>query len=181
MYYRPFWRPVLAGTFFAVSVFALSWYLMLGCHVGINGDGAIELGAGAAVWLWVTSCVAFFFGGMIASAMTSPPSDLMGLPSGSGWLKGAVIWGLSIPLALITYASVAHSGVLMALGLPHAGLSETGTGVISLSSAMGFYWSAFIALGLALIFSIVGSVSGCHANDTVERSVSVPVTTTTNP
>src|ERR1051326_5895297 len=55
MYYRPFWRPVIAGTLFVLSAFALSWYLMLGCHVGIHDNGVIALGPGAAVWLWVTA------------------------------------------------------------------------------------------------------------------------------
>jgi hypothetical protein len=154
-YYRPFWRPVIAGTVFALSVFALSWYLMLGCHVGISDNGIVALGAGAAVWIWVTACVAYFFGGAIASAMT--------MPNGSGWLKGAVIWGLSIPAALILYAVLAQSGTLLtALNLPHAGMLEiAGTNTVAGSSAhFGFLWSTFIALGLGLIFSIIGSVSG---------------------
>jgi hypothetical protein len=154
-YYRPFWRPVIAGTVFTLSVFALSWYLMLGCHVGITGNGVIALGAGAAVWIWITACVAYFFGGAIASAMT--------MSNGSGWLKGAVIWGLSIPAALILYSVVGQSGTLLpALNLPHAGMLES-SGMNTVAGAgahFGFLWSTFIALGLGLIFSIIGSVSG---------------------
>jgi hypothetical protein len=154
-YYRPFWRPVLAGTLFTLSVFVLSWFLMLGCHVGIASDGVIALGAGAAVWIWVTACVAYFFGGAIASAMT--------LPSGHKWLKGAVIWGLSIPLALILYAFLGQSGTLLsALNLPHTGMLA-GAGVnapVGTGAHFGFLWSTFIALACGLIFSIIGSMAG---------------------
>jgi hypothetical protein len=156
--YRPFWRPVVAGAIFALSVFVLSWYLMLGCHVGIDSDGMIVLDAGAAVWLWVTAIIAFYFGGLIASAMTSSPAT-MGISS-SGTLKGAVLWALSIPLALIIYGYAAANGHAIAdLSLPHA--SAVVANPASAGLHMGFYWSAFIALGLALIFAIVGGVSGC--------------------
>src|SRR5205823_3166105 len=117
MYYRPFWRPVVAGTMFAMSVFVLSWYLMLGCHVGINSGGIIDLGGGAAVWLCVTACIAYFFGGAIASAMTASNASSLA----SGCLKGTVLWALSIPLGLIGYSFLARSGsILIDLNLPHA-------------------------------------------------------------
>jgi hypothetical protein len=161
-YYRPFWRPVLAGTLFALSVFALSWFLMLGCHVGITSSGLIALGGGAAVWLWVTACVAYFFGGMIAGAMTGSAGGGTTLSSGSAWLKGAVIWGLSIPLALVLYAFVAQSGVLTTLGLPAgAAITERATPpAAGMGAHYGFYWSTFICLALALIASIIGSMAG---------------------
>ena len=162
-YYRPFWRPVVAGTLFALSVFVLSWFLMLGCHVGILDNGVLALGGGAAVWLWVTACIAFFFGGMIASAMTASPGDTPAASNGSGWLKGAVIWAFSIPLALGIYALLAQSsGLLISLGLPHVGVVETGSPSIAATGArLGYYWAVFIGLALAFIFSIVGSRVGC--------------------
>lgn len=162
-YYRPFWRPVMAGTFFAFSVFVLSWFLMLGFHVGLDSAGVLSLGVGAAIWLWVTACVAYFFGGMIASAMTSSPMGTLSVSNGSSLLKGAVIWGVSIPLAMIIYGFVARSGQLFpAMSLPHPGITESAVGDKAVVGAhIGFYWSMFIGLALALIFSLVGSVSGC--------------------
>ena len=160
VYYRPFWRPVIAGSLFALSVFVLSSYLMFGFHVGITSAGAIALGGGAAVWLWVTACVAFFFGGLIASAMTAAPVGTNGGSYGSAWLKGAVIWGFSIPLSLIILGLLAAgSGLLGSLGLPHIGLAATAqAGVIE--PHLGYYWCVFIGLALSLIFSLIGAVAG---------------------
>lgn len=161
-YYRPFWRPVLAGSFFAISVFVLSWFLMLGCHVGVANTGMISLGAGAAVWLCVTACVAYFFGGMIASAMTASGMPFSASGS-SGSLKGAVIWAASMPLALVIYGFVAQSARLLpALALPQPGMTESavGNGLVY-GAHYGFYWSMFIGVALALIFAIVGGMTGC--------------------
>lgn len=156
-YYRPFWRPVLAGTLFVLSTFILSWYLMLGFTVGVNTQGMIALGGGAAVWIWVTSCVAYFFGGMIASGMTGINGTMR-----SGWLKGAVLWGLSLPLALVLYAFVSQSAVLESLNPPHAGMIAGTAGTMAgTASHPLFAWAAFIVLGCGLIFSLIGSVSTC--------------------
>jgi hypothetical protein len=153
-YYRPFWRPVVAGTILALSLFTLSWYLMLGCHVGITAAGVISLGAGAAVWLWVTSCIAYFFGGMIASAMT--------MPAANGWLKGPVIWALSVPMALLLDALLMQGANLVGnLYLPHAAMAQEAA--MAPGDVFGFVWTVFIGLALGLIFSIVGSASGCAA------------------
>lgn len=172
MYYRPFWRPVVAGTVFTLSVFVLSWYLMLGCHVGIDSAGAVVLGPGAAIWLWITAIIAFYFGGMIASYMTAagalvPGSSAVMATNGSGWLKGAVLWGLSIPLALVVYGIMSNSGGMLAdLSLPHL-MSNTANGLsMSPSSNMGFYWATFITLGLGLVFAVIGGVSGSACGTT---------------
>ncbi|MGA2442125.1 MAG: hypothetical protein ABSH08_14315 [Tepidisphaeraceae bacterium] len=163
-HYRPFWRPVLAGTLFAISVFVLSWYLMLGCHVGITGNGILALGGGAAVWIWVTSCVAFFFGGLIANAVSAPRS--------SGWVTGAAIWGLSVPLALVIFTFVAQgAGVLGSLGLPHATMIQTNGGNgVSVGGGFGFIWAAFITVLCALVLSIVGGIAGCACQKDKEPS-----------
>jgi hypothetical protein len=165
-YYRPFWRPVAAGVLFALSTFILSWFLMLGFHVGIEANGVLALGAGAAVWLWVTACVAYFFGGMIASAMTATPGEAL-YSYGSASLKGAVIWGASLPFALILYAFIAqYGGALVALNLPHPGITTSAvTNGAMAGPHLGFYWAMFIGLGLALICSIIGSISGCTARE----------------
>ena len=161
-YYRPFWRPVVAGSVFVMAVFTLSWFLMLGCHVGIAAGGMVALGLGAAIWLWVTACIAYFFGGLIASAMTAAPRPTLESANGSGWIKGAVLWGFSIPLALVLYALMAQSGsIFVALNPAHVAVVPGGADLVGNGGHFGFYWSAFIGLGLGLVFSIVGSVAGC--------------------
>ena len=149
-YYRPFWRPVVAGAILALTLFVLSWYLMLGCHVGITDAGVVSLGAGAAIWLWITSCIAYYCGGLIAGAMT--------MPSTNGWLKGPVIWALSIPMALLLDAILIQGGNLIAnLYLPHAALAPQA--VAMPFSIFGFVWCVFVGLALGLIFCIMGSVA----------------------
>jgi hypothetical protein len=147
MHYRPFWRPVVAGTVFTLAIFVLSWYLMLGCRVGIDSNGAIALGAGAAIWMWITSCIAYYCGGMVASSMT--------MSNGSSYLKGLVIWGLSIPLALVIYAGLAQAGNLVnSVDLP-----RVANGTMSSAMPTGFFWANFIGLALGLIFSVIGSTT----------------------
>jgi hypothetical protein len=149
-YPAPFWGPVIAGSLFVLSTFVLSWYLMLGCSVGVS-DHVIDLGWGAAIWMWVTSGVAFFAGGMIANMISAP--------RGFGWLKGAAIWALSIPLGLVAYSFVTGTGVFALLGLPHPGMVNLAGG-FGLTVHYSFMWAVFITLAVGLIFSAVGSMIG---------------------
>jgi hypothetical protein len=156
MYYRPFWRPVLAGAVFTLGIFTLSWFLMLGFHIGVTDTGYLELGGGVAVWMCLTSCVAFFLGGMIATGMTA-----IGGTSSSGLLKGLLVWGASIPLSLLLYGGIAHSGdLLVGLDLPHAGIIDPNLNPLVTSAHLGFYWATFLVLGLGLIASCIGSIAG---------------------
>jgi len=62
----------------------------------------------------------------------------------------------------VIYAWVLQSGgVLAALKRPHVAPVPGGADLATTGSHFGFYWSAFIGLALALIFSIVGSMVGC--------------------
>src|SRR5690348_2892246 len=71
-----FWGSVVAGSLFVLSMFVLSYALMLGCHVGVV-NGALSLGWGSAIWIVITSCIAFYVGGMIANSISQP--------LGAGW------------------------------------------------------------------------------------------------
>lgn len=162
MSYRPFWRPVLAGALCVLSIFVFSWYLMLGLHVGVSQTGAIDLGVGAAVWIWATSCIAFFAGGVVASMMSAPSSN--------PWLKGAVIWALSIPLSLITHALLERTGNLLAeLNLPHQGLGAVRVDTLAMYPVQyGFVWSVFITLACGLVCSIIGSITGSENPEMIQ-------------
>lgn len=162
-----FWGSVIAGTLLVLSIFVLSYVLMLACHVGSTAGGYLSLGWGAAIWICVTSCIAFYFGGMLASSITPPVGD--------GWLKGATIWGLSIPLALIISAIVAGgTGLLAGLNSPHITAVTTpavaNTVQTTLPVAYGFVWTAFTTLIVGLIFAILGGGSPAMARGTTERN-----------
>jgi len=165
VYHRPFWGPVIAGSLFALSIFVLSWYFMLGCHVGVTEAGTLAFGWGAAVWMWVTAAIAFFCGGMIANSTVSGNE--------TGWLRGAALWGLSVPLGLLLYASALHSGLSMNF-VPTSSAGATGS--ITGTAATGtlnfaYLWAAFISLAIGLVFSFIGTASSRSAMRT---------TTTTN-
>lgn len=155
-----FWGAVVAGTLFVLSLFALSYFLMLGCHVGVTSSGTLALGWGSAVWIVITSCIAYYIGGAIANMVSHS--------MGSGWLRGAAVWGLSVPLAAVILAVIAGgTGLLTGLTIPQTGINAVNNAqtvannlqpsVVGLN--FGFVWTAFIALICGLIFSVLGSGS----------------------
>lgn len=154
-----FWGAVIAGSLLTLSVFVLSWLLMLGCHVGVTRAGLLSMGAGAAWWTMITSCIAFFFGGSIAAHISRP--------MGSGWLKGAAVWALSIPLALCICAILSTaSGLLATSTAPHVNIVESANNLRAVSGqivytgiSFGAIWTGFWTLLAGLVFSIIGSSS----------------------
>ena len=159
-YPESFWRPVIAGSLMVLSIFALSWYLMLGCHVGTDANGYVDLGVGAAIWMCVTSCIAFYIGGAAASAIF--PNRV------HNWTMGGAVWSLTIPLGLLILGLIlGNGGLLNHFNLVHFGTLSSGTSDIVgntsnsvAHSNFGFYWTGFIFLGLGLISSLFGSYSG---------------------
>jgi hypothetical protein len=155
-YVQPFWRSVIAGSLFAISLFVLSWYLMLGCHVGVDDNGLMHLGWGAGIWMCVTSCIAFYIGGAMSGALS--------LARNRDWALGAAIWGLTIPLAMLIISFASGNGQLLShLNVSHANNIVIGSSSGSFNSvnySFGYYWTVFIALGVGLIASILGSLSG---------------------
>jgi hypothetical protein len=152
-----FWGSVVAGALLALGLGALSICLMFGCHVGTDMNGDLSFGAGAAVWMIVTVCIAYFFGGLLAS----------GLSLRGGWLRGVTMWGLSIPLALLILAFTSGSAGLAYAHMTH--LTEqfaNSTGAASLSNGhmfVNYYaaWVAFISLACGLISAVIGSSKSC--------------------
>lgn len=154
-----FWGAVIAGSLLTLFLFVLSWLLMLGCHVGVTRAGLLSIGAGAAWWTMITSCIAFFFGGLMAGHISRPIRF--------GWLKGAAVWGLSIPLALCICAILsAGSGLLATSTVPHVNIVESASNLRAFSNqivytgiSFGAIWTAFWTVLAGLFFSIVGSSS----------------------
>jgi hypothetical protein len=154
-----FWGSVIAGTLVVLSVFVLSYLLMLGLHVGVAG-GVVSLGWGAAVWIVVTSCIAYYFGGMTANSISPPLSS-------GGWLKGAAIWGLSIPLAMVVASIVAGCAALTAgLNAPHMSIVASAANSQAVTNTVAFFavpfgaiWTAFTTLICGLIFAALGCSS----------------------
>jgi hypothetical protein len=157
--YQHFWGPVIAGTLVTISVFVLSLALMFGCSVGVyNPSKTLSLGGGAAVWICITSAIAYYLGGMVSSTLAAPTRI--------GWIRGFSLWGLSVPLITIIGAFVA-SGAGLAYGLNTAHLTEqvtNQTGVAHLHAGnlfvnYGGAWTVFIALLIGVFCAIFGAIS----------------------
>jgi hypothetical protein len=166
-YQRPsyFWGPVIAGTLFVISVFVLSWFLMLGCHVGVTSGGFVSLGWGAAWWFFVTAAIAYYCGGAIANSIS--------LPMGAGWMKGLTIWGLSIPLVTLIGACVmGGSGMFGMIPAGQTIANHSASSLVTATSGyginFGFMWAAFVTLLVGLVFAVFGS--GSIASSDYERT-----------
>jgi hypothetical protein len=94
------WGAILAGVVF---VLAISWLLyLLGVALGLTVVGPAEvpeageeLGWSAAIWMLVTSLIAFFLGGLFAARIAGI------IDKTEGMLHGLAVWGLSTLLALL--------------------------------------------------------------------------------
>jgi hypothetical protein len=149
-----FWGSVIAGTLLVLSVFVLSWCLMIGCHVGVIGD-TLSLGWGSAIWIAITSCIAFYFGGLLANSTTR--SDMA--PMSTGWLKGAAVWALSIPLTFCIWGLAASgTGLLAQFNLTQSVAANT-VAPVAAGVMFGWFWTAFTVLSAGLIFAIFGSAT----------------------
>jgi hypothetical protein len=128
-----FWGAVIGGSLVALSLFVLSWYLMLGCQVGVTTDGMIALGTGAAVWIVVTSVIAFFIAGWASNLIW---------PMSSGGAKGITMWSLTVLLAVCFRGWIGAVGPILYHG---------SAGNLPMAAApSGYEWTAFLTLFLGL-------------------------------
>jgi hypothetical protein len=94
------WGAIFAGVVF---VLAISWLLyLLGVALGLTVVGPAEvpeageeLGWGAAIWMLVTSLIAFFLGGLFTARIAGI------IDKTEGMLHGLAVWGVSTLLALL--------------------------------------------------------------------------------
>ncbi len=94
------WGAIFAGVVF---VLAISWLLyLLGVALGLTVVGPAEmpeageeLGWSAAIWILVTSLIAFFLGSLFAARIAGI------IDKTEGMLHGLAVWGLSTLLALL--------------------------------------------------------------------------------
>lgn len=177
-----FWGAVIAGSLLVISLFVLSYTLMIGCHVGVAQNGLLAFGWGTAVWLCVTSAIAFYFGGMLSNCISRPLSL-------DGWIKGASVWGLTVPLSLVIGAVIAGGSGLLTGLVPRVSepiaAAATNAQAVAVSVqqphpglVFAFSWALFVLLIIGLIFSILGSgsIAGAAARTTTTTTTTGPTT-----
>jgi hypothetical protein len=122
------WGPIVAGIFSAIATLLI--LSLLGVAVGLTaaaGDPRSAAGAaneagnyglGAAIWAGLSTLIAFFVGGFVAGRNQGV------LGKASGWINGALVWAVAIPL-LLWLASSGASGFLNAIGFDLSGFFNT--------------------------------------------------------
>src|SRR3982751_6607771 len=117
-YDRPFAR-ISWGAIFAGAIIALATQIVLalvGMAIGLatlnpaTGDNpsGTALGAGAAIWLLISSLVSLFIGGYVAARLAG---------RFNGWLHGLVTWGTLTLLTLMLLTTAAGQLIGAASGL----------------------------------------------------------------
>ena len=163
--YTSFWGSVIAGTLLAAGILVMSYALMFGCGVGVYRSGTVSLGWGAAIWIIITACIAYFFGGMFASCLSASGPE-------SGAFRGLSVWGLSIPLGMVV-ASIVAMAAGTAYGTPtlpdvHQAVLQTASNANApnLSYQGGLWvpfggaWTVFLSLILGLFCAWIGGTMG---------------------
>ena len=106
------WGAVIAGLIFT---FALSWLLFtLGSAIGLSlfeysdpervQPNAVELSTSVLVWVFITTLIAFFCGGLLAGRLAGKPDRAVGL------LHGVAVWS-SATLVSLLLGSMGVSGI----------------------------------------------------------------------
>lgn len=152
-----YWGSVIAGALTMLSIGIMSEALMIACHVGtLYGHAAFGWGAG--IWMVVTACIAYFFGGWAATCVGNRREQ--------SWVRGLGVWALSVPLLLVLGAFIAGS-----FGLAYGSSSAIGSMPMGngLSISFGAAWATFVSLIAGLFFSLLGG-SMTPARDAISEN-----------
>jgi hypothetical protein len=126
VYDRPFAR-ISWGAIFAGAIIALATQIVLaliGMAIGLatlnpaSGDSpsGTALGAGAAIWLVVSSLISLFIGGYIAARLAG---------RFNGWLHGLITWGTLTLLTLMLLTTAAGQLIGAASGLTNFAVNNS--------------------------------------------------------
>ena len=113
------WGPIWAGIFASISTLFLLG--LLGVAVGLSAydvkENARGFGMGAGIWQILSVIIAFMVGGWVAGRTGDSPARR------TGWLNGALVWAVTVPLILLMLTSgvsgiVSFAGNMAAQAMP---------------------------------------------------------------
>ncbi|MBA3397500.1 MAG: hypothetical protein H0T89_33055 [Deltaproteobacteria bacterium] len=139
------WGAVLAGTVFAIGLWALLQTIGMGIGLAaVDTDDAGNLrgiGIGTGVWTLVAPLIAMFFGAMLAGRLANTREASVGA------MHGGVLWALTSAVGLWATISIV---TMVASGVTRAGGAALGAGSSAVSGALGAGTSAdpLSALGI---------------------------------
>lgn len=122
---RVYWGAIIAGFFFAsmiqivLTTLGLSIGLVTAPAAAQGGQGQ-ALGIGAAIWLAISSLVAFYFGGWISSRMSSLWNR------GEGALHGLLTWSVTTIVTLVFLTSAIGGMLGASMGLVSSAIQGPG-------------------------------------------------------
>lgn len=179
------WGPIWAGIFAAISTMILLG--LLGVAIGLSvydAAGTTErFGMGAGIWQLITVIVAFFVGGWVAGRSSGFQARRV------GWLNGALVWAVAIPLALLLLSSGAGAvmgglgALTQSVGHPRsttydaqpAGgrideqMQESTQGPpnreVAVNRAQGVAWWTFASFALGLAAAAGGGSAGIRSRE----------------
>lgn len=126
------WGAIFAGTIVALVIALTLSLLGMGIGLGVVNPATEEnplggVGVGAGIWLGISTLLALFAGGWVASRLAGFPR------SSTGILHGIVVWGVVTLFSfylMTTAVGMLVSGVASVIG---RGLSMIGSGVVAMA------------------------------------------------
>lgn len=144
------WGGVFAGFFAGFGIWLM--LSLLGAAVGAStfnpstAESWREAAQGAGLWGGIAGIIAIFFGGWIASALSTSVSR------GVGALHGVTVWGLTLLVSVY--------GAVMILGVLGSVEGAQGVGGAVQEATPASAWGLWIASALMLIAAAVGGALG---------------------
>jgi hypothetical protein len=144
------WGGVFAGFFSGFGIWLM--LSLLGAAVGAStfnpstSEGWRDAAQGAGLWGGIAGIIAAFFGGWIASALSTSTSR------GVGALHGVTVWGLTLLVSVY--------GAVMLLGMLGSVEAAQGMGGAVQEATPASAWGLWIASALMLIAAAVGGALG---------------------
>lgn len=117
---RVSWGPIFAGATLALGVYLV--LTLVGGAIGLSVSDNVKggtLGTGAAVWAVLTTVVALFAGGWVASQLS------VGESKGEATMYGLLVWGLVFAMFLWLVGTGVRAGFNAMVGMAHTGAVVT--------------------------------------------------------
>jgi hypothetical protein len=143
------WGAIIAGGLSALALLGLATSFGYACGIPGYRGGGFNVGTG--FFAVITSMLAFFAGGLLATYLT-PRVEMR-----TGIVHGMLAWVLGVMLMVVL--SGAAIGAFRGAVMPDFRFAAVNGGY-SHGEIVGAAWTVFLALCLSLITAIIGGIAG---------------------
>ncbi len=158
------WGAIFAGTIVALVIELALSLLGMGVGLGIINPATEEnplggVGAGAGIWLAISTLIALFAGGWVAARLAGFPRRMNGV------LHGIVVWGVVTLFSFYLMTTTVGALISGVAGVVGKGVSLIGSGIgATRGSALQVTQETMDTLSKAAIWAFVGVVLGAIAS-----------------